>query len=370
MNQVADHLHDDAAGRAARPRALRGSPARATIMLVATTLLWGLSFPLMKSWQEAAAEWPDSAQAHAPLACTVAASATLIAVRMVLALVILGLFRPQLFRAASRREHACGVAIGCIFFAGFTLQVLGLTWTTPALSAFFTSLGSAWVPLLAWLWWRTRVAGITLVGLALGMLGVMVLAGVNVGDPTGWALGRGEGLTYLSAMIFAVEILVLDRLGRTVKSAHLTVAFMGTSALAAVVLAAATSACTMGLTTWTRWIIGMFQEPAVVRDVILLTVFSTVLAFHWMNVYQPLVPATRAALIYLLEPVFGSFFSILLGHDQLTLRLALGGAIILGGNLLAELPSWLRARRASLAGPGMPPVAESEDEPAQGGETP
>ena len=63
-----------------------------------------------------------------------------------------------------------------------------------------------------------------------------------------------------------------------------------------------------------------------------------------MTTYQPRVSATRAALIYLLEPVFGSLFSLAWGHDELTARLVIGGALILGGNLIVEVPGWLRER--------------------------
>src|SRR5262249_17045671 len=90
------------------------------------------------------------------------------------------------------------------------------------------------------------------------------------------------------------------------------------------------------------WMSSMLHNPFILRDIAVLTVFSSVLAVYWMNTYQPHVPASRAALIYLLEPVFASILSVLWGHDALTDRLFLGGGLILGGNLLVELPAWLR----------------------------
>jgi drug/metabolite transporter (DMT)-like permease len=65
---------------------------------------------------------------------------------------------------------------------------------------------------------------------------------------------------------------------------------------------------------------------------------------YWLTTYQPLVATSRAALIYLLEPVFAALASLAWGHDQLTMSLVAGGALILGGNLLAELPQLRRAR--------------------------
>ena len=93
----------------------------------------------------------------------------------------------------------------------------------------------------------------------------------------------------------------------------------------------------------------MLARPAVLRDLALLVLLPTVLAFHWMNRYQPRVSAGRAALIYLLEPVFAAAFSVMWGHDELTGRLFLGGGLILAGNLLIEVPYWLRQWRSRAA---------------------
>jgi drug/metabolite transporter (DMT)-like permease len=316
---------------AAPAQTIIGSAAHASVMLVIVTVLWGLSFPLMKNWLNAAQDCPGG---------TVVASTTLIAMRLLLALILLACFRPRLFTTATRREHLYGIAIGLFFAAGFIIQVLGLEWASPALSAFLTSLSSACVPILGWLAWRMYVPRLTWIGLTLGLIGAAVLSKIDQ-DPLA-SFGLGEGLTLLSAVIFGVEILLLDRLGRRVQSAHLTVGLMGTAAVIASLLAVVGSLRSDGLEAWLSWTRRMLQDPLIVRDVALLTVFSTVLAFFWMNVYQPRVSASRAALIYLLEPVFAALFSVMGGHDALTLRLLAGGAIILLGNLLVELPQLLR----------------------------
>ena len=101
-------------------------------------------------------------------------------------------------------------------------------------------------------------------------------------------------------------------------------------------------------------------RDAALSEMLMRKVIPTVLAFHWMNVYQPRVSASRAALIYLLEPVFAALFSLAWGHDRVSLPLVAGGGLILGGNLLVELPGWLRER---IEGPdgatGRPAVSTS-----------
>ena len=314
--------------KAPPPRAYRPTFVP-TIMLVAVTLLWGLSFPLMKNWLEASRQCPGGI----PVAIL-----TLIALRMFLALAVLGVFRPGLFGGLTRRECNIGVLIGAVFFLGYALQVLGLVWTTPAMSAFITSLGSAWVPVLAWLWFRATMPRLTRAGLGLGVAGTVMLGLADVKEGS-W--GQGELVTAVASLVFAVEILLLDRLGRTVRPERLTVPFFAAAAFLALPCAAVFAWSKGHVADWLTWTAAMLEDGAVLRDIALLTLLSTVLAFYWMNVYQPRITAWRAALIYLLEPVFGTAFSIAWGHDSLTLRLVAGGGLILMGNAVVELPGWL-----------------------------
>lgn len=300
---------------------------RPTLMLVLTTFVWGLSFPWMKSWQLSAASCPGG---------ELLASFTLIAVRMPLAILLLTVWQPRLLTAPTRREHAAGALLGSVFFLGFGLQVWGLAYTTPALSAFFTSLASAWVPLLGWACLRLRASRLTLLGLIVALGGTAVLV------EGGWNIGLGEQLTFLAALVFAVQILLLDRLARHVRSAHLTMSFLTVSGLLASTCAFATAASGPGIAAWLDWLGDLLRQPAVLVNLACLALLPT-LGFHWMNTYQPQVPANRAALIYLLEPVFAAVVSVGWDYEPMTLHLLLGGVLILAGNLLVELPGWLRA---------------------------
>jgi drug/metabolite transporter (DMT)-like permease len=312
---------------------VRAAEVRASLMLVGATVCWGLLFPLTKDWQDAARTCPGG---------ELVATLTILTLRMSLALVVLGVFRPQLFLKPSRRALGIGALLGAVNGLGNILQVLGLAWTTPARSGFFTSLACAWVPFLALACFRVPVARATWVGLALGVAGVVLLGFQPEG---GAGLNGGDGVTLLASLVFAAVVVLLDRLGRKVESSHLTVGFIGMQGLPPLLLAVAWSAGGAGVETWLSWLGALLSRPAVLLDVGLLTVLCTVLPFLWMTTYQPRVPVGRAALIYLLEPVFASAFSLLWGYDSLTLRLVLGGGLILGGNLLVEMPVWLRGPR-------------------------
>ena len=301
------------------------STARASWMLVAVTLLWGVSFSWTHAWQLAAKK------CHAdPLV----SGLTLIGLRMPLALVVLAAWRPRVVFGIDRAEFARGLLVGTLFFAGFALQTWGLASTTPALSAFFTTLCSAWVPLLCWLAFREPARLLTLAGLGVGLIGCAILV-------DGWHLRFGDWLTLGASVLFAVELIFLDRIGKRMNPAHLSTGFLvaaGVLGLGGAVIAAA---CGDGVGAWAGWVGDMLAVPKLAWSVVALAILPTAVAFHWMNSYQPLVPASRAALIYLLEAVFSSLFSVLLGYDPITWALILGGALIIVGNVLVEVPGWL-----------------------------
>jgi drug/metabolite transporter (DMT)-like permease len=311
----------------------RHSEALAAAMLGLACVCWALFFTLGKNWQIAARDCPGG---------ELVSSLSLIGIRPVLALLIFALVRPRLFVRASGRAVRIGLFLGLLNFAGTALQVWGLASTSPALSGFFTSLASLWVPLLAFAWFRLPVSGATWLGLLLGIAGLALL-GIDPDQP--WRLGKGDGLTVLASVVFAVMIVLLDRLGRTVESSEMTLSFIAMTGLPALALAASLTAAGPGLGAWLTWMADMLGNPVVLRDVLVMTLFSTVLATYLLNTYQPRVPASRAALIYLLEPVLASALSVVWGHDAVTWRLLAGGGLILGGNLVVELPRWLRDLR-------------------------
>jgi drug/metabolite transporter (DMT)-like permease len=229
-------------------------------------------------------------------------------------------------------------------------QVWGLGTTTPAMSALFTSLSSAWVPFAAWVYLRERPTVATFPGFALAITGTLVIAGVV---PAAAATGSsglkfGDWLTLVASVGFTAQILVLDRVGRLVRPGHLTAGFFVVPGVVSLAVAAAVAASGPGVGAWWDWTAGTFHDPGERWNFIRLTLLPAVLGFHLMNVYQPRVTASRAALIYLLEPVFATGYSVLNGYEPLTPSLLAGGALILAGNLVIELPNWL-PRRATLA---------------------
>jgi drug/metabolite transporter (DMT)-like permease len=288
----------------------------------------------MKMWNHATGDCPGQ---------ELLAAFTLIAIRYCLAAALMTCLWPEGWRVRDGTSWRIALAIGFVYLVGNTLQVAGLIWATPAVSAFLTSLGGAWAPLLAFCWWRNPIGWRTWVGLTLAVAGVFVLSQQGSHGQT-WSIGVGEILTLLASLVFSVQILLLDRFGRQAPARLMTLTLAAMSGLPSLLVAGCLAAKGPGLSAWLSWSVRVGSQPSVQILVIILTLFSTILAFHWMNKYQPLVPANRAALIYFLEPLFATVFSLLLRYDTWNNFLLVGGALIIGGNIVGE-PSIWRARR-------------------------
>jgi drug/metabolite transporter (DMT)-like permease len=68
-----------------------------------------------------------------------------------------------------------------------------------------------------------------------------------------------------------------------------------------------------------------------------MAVFSGALAMLGQTWAQAHLPPTRTAIIMTMEPVFAAFFAVALGGESPTLRMSLGGVLVLTAMLLVEL---------------------------------
>jgi drug/metabolite transporter (DMT)-like permease len=71
--------------------------------------------------------------------------------------------------------------------------------------------------------------------------------------------------------------------------------------------------------------------------VIGLAVVATAGAYLVQTWAQARLPAAVAALALTMEPVFASAFGVLVDHDELTIRIVLGGVLVVGAMILTAL---------------------------------
>jgi drug/metabolite transporter (DMT)-like permease len=190
--------------------------------------------------------------------------------------------------------------------------------TSASVSGFVTGMYVVFTPLLAWVILRHRIGRWAVVAVALATLGLAVLS------LRGFSLGVGELLTLASAALYALHIVGLGAWSTSSNA-------FGLSALQMVVIVAV---CSLSA------IPGGFSLPASDRDwlaVLYMALVAGAFALIVQTWAQAHLTPTRAAIAMTMEPVFASTFAVLFGGEVVTLRLVLGGGLVVAAMYLVEL---------------------------------
>ncbi len=274
------------------------SPARrAEAVLLLVAVAWGLTFPMIKG---ALADAP-------PLA--------FLALRFPLALLLLW---PILrWRIPSRRTFAAGAVLSVLLAFSFLAQTVGLVYTTSTRSAFITGLSVVLTPLLYPLITRRRPGLWPCAGAAVAGAGLYLLTG-----PEGGGLNRGDLLTLVTALCYALYIIYLEVASRRHPYEDLVLHQFLLMCLLFPPLALAQQ----GPVHW---------GPGLVWGILVTgPILGVTLALQ--NRYQKDTTAPRAAVIFAGEPVFAAFFSYLILGETLQAVQWGGAGLILAGILVAE----------------------------------
>lgn len=227
--------------------------------------------------------------------------------------------------ASNRRHLAVGALCGAFLVLATILQQVGLVTTTTAKSGFITALYIIIVPILGIFLGRKPRAAIWL-GVLVSLIGLYFLCwqgtlNVNVGDL--FTLG--------SAVVFAVHIQLIDRLGGNLNSIKLSAIQFG---------AAAVIACAVMLLFETPNLDGIL---ACWTDILYVAIFSGALGYTLQIVGQKSTDPTLASLIMCLESVFAALGGWLVLGEALSGREILGCALMLSASVIALLPGRKRA---------------------------
>jgi len=250
-----------------------------------------------------------------------------LAVRFSIAAVVLWLIARQ--RPARPHEVRDGVVAGSALLVGYVLQTIGLQYTSSATSAFITYLLVVFVPLLGFVLLGRRPHPVTLVGVAVAVVGLVLLTDPGGGAATG-GFGKGEVLTLGCAIAFAGHVVILGETAHRHDPIRL-------SAIQVTVVGA-------GCAIPGLWLGGYgFPAPALAAAVATALV-ATALAFVLQVFGQATVPPARAAVLLLVEPVSAALLAAVTG-DPLGAVQLLGAALILVAVVLSEVaPEWLDRR--------------------------
>ncbi|MGH7615573.1 MAG: DMT family transporter [Gemmatimonadales bacterium] len=287
------------------------TPRRADGLLLAATLIWGLSFVVIKQ------------------TLAYATPLTFVALRFTAAAVLTTPLA-RLTRPFSRAELTGGVVLALQTGIGFLTQAVGLVTTTPSRSAFIVALSSVLAPIMAAAALRERPRWSLAAALIVATVGLFYLAA-----PAAGGVNRGDLWTLVTAVLFGGQIVTVAVLSRRFDVWRLVWMQIAGTALLAGIGAALLEQSRV------QWTSGFALGLAYA------TVFPTIVALALQLHAQRHMSSARAALIFCLEALCAAATSWLIIGERLSPVQWMGGGLILAGMVLAEVPAERRPSAVS-----------------------
>jgi drug/metabolite transporter (DMT)-like permease len=237
--------------------------------------------------------------------------------------------------------------IGCLQFAGFGLQAVGMKYTTASRSGFFTGLLVIMTPICAAIFRTSRAPLATWLSVPVALAGVYLLA-----NPEAGGLNKGDVLTILCAVVFALQMVSLewtvkgkdeggrmkDEKGNWSENNHGLIDRARTpnqfilhlTYLQIVIVF-------VGAAIWSVVENRPFQITSIgIWALVYCAIFGSIFAVWAQTRYQPDVPAGHAALVFSLEPLFAALFAWLLLGDRWTPLGLVGGGLIIVAMMISS----------------------------------
>jgi drug/metabolite transporter (DMT)-like permease len=319
------------------PAALSGRRARANLLLLLASAIWGFAFVAQRV----------GAEFIGPLSFN--------AVRFALGVLVLlpiiwwrsttRKVSPKRRRLAWRAAVAPGVLAGALLTVASGLQQSAMATVPAGNAAFITGLYMVFVPVIS-AFRGHRSSPATVLGVISSVIGLYLIAVTDA-----FTIGFGELLLIISTLIWAAQILVIDHFGTKLSALRFAaVQFITCSALSSVGALLLDPAPFAGL------------DDAVI-PLLYGGLLSVGIAFTLQVVGQRDALATHAALIMAMESVFGAIGGALILGESMGLRGYVGAALMVAGVIIAQLGA--APRPADPYAPALavttapPPVAES-----------
>lgn len=217
--------------------------------------------------------------------------------------------------------------IGCLIcgvftFFGYLLQTEGQKLTTVSSCAFFTSTNVVFIPFVAYFFFKKKLNARFISATFIALFGVFIL---NY-DRSSLNFGLGEIYNLLGAVCFAIQIAYIGTLANEDKP-------FGCAGMQLLVMGIISIICL-------PFIKGNHFGNGDIKGILgiaYVTVVSSSLAYIVQAFAEKHVNETVTGVILGQESVFGTIFSVLIIHEQLTIFRIIGGLIVILAVLISNI---------------------------------
>ncbi len=253
-----------------------------------------------------------------------------IAIRFLVAGVVLALFFIKKLKTVTKRSLLRGVIVGLFLATAYITQTYGLMNTTPGKNAFLTSSYVIMCPFMLWILFKKKPSIKNIVSAVICIVGIGLIA-LSGEKQTGNSSLLGDGLTLVSAVFFGLQIVFIAHFqSKGEDSVVLLVFEFLTAGLIFALISFTVELNTYGIGAYALQGDKLF-------NVIYLTLVCTLFAQSAQMIGQKYTATNQSALILSLESVFGMLFSVIMGVEKVTFILGMGFAIVFVAILISEL---------------------------------
>lgn len=221
-----------------------------------------------------------------------------------------------------KKYAAAIIPVGLALFIGSNLQQFAFNYTEVGKVGFLTAIYMLLVPIFG-LFMKKRPPFTVWIGVILGMGGLYLLC---MGSSNTLNLGKGEILTLICAVAFAIHIILIDKFASEIDPVVLS--------------------CGQFLITGVLSVICMFifEEPkiseinAAIVPILYSGIMSSGVAFTLQVIGQKYTEPTIASMLLCLESVFSVIFAFLILGQSMETREYIGCAVMFCAIIIAQIP--------------------------------
>lgn len=274
---------------------------KANTLMVIVTMFWGVSYTFMRMGLESLETF------------------NIVAWRCSIAFIVAGLIFYKRMKNINKQTLTYAGIQGFLLFAVFSLSLFGLETTSVSNAGFILSLTVVIVPIFSSLLERKLPSGAVSIAVICTMAGITFL---TLKESLSFQIG--DILVAVAAFAYSIYLILNSKFTKSVDSIAYGVYQLGFAALFGII-------CMVTFETP-----AMPSSPKSWIAILGLGLICTAFCFIAQSVVQQYTSPTHTGLIFSLEPIFAALFAILFIAEPFTLKLFVGGALILAGNLVAQ----------------------------------
>lgn len=272
------------------PRSLKGD-----LVLVFITLCWGITFPLIENAMHEINPF------------------TFVMIRFSLAtLILLPFMLCYLKQSQPIKLIQGGIILGILNTITYSFQSLGMVTVTASHAAFITGISVIIVPFILPLFSLGKPNKLDVFCSLICLIGLFFLTGADLNT-----FNLGDFWILICAFFVAITIVYLQKISQQLQQLELLAFYQ-------IIFTAFFS----GLLAYDKSFYGLFNSNALIA-ILFCSIVATSLVLFLQTKYQKFTTANRAAMIFCLEPIFGSLFGYLINGEKLTFISFVGATLII-----------------------------------------